>query len=214
MFVRTALRSLTVASLLVVAGCSASGKETAPEAAPPAAATPAPVKQPTQEEMMAAWKQYATPTDAHKTLRQLVGNFKYTMTMWQHPGAQPEKTTGTSKNKMMFDRFLVQEVKGKVMGKPFEGMGVLGFDTLKNQIVSSWIDNMGTGMMTSTGSLDTATKTVSEQGTFTCPMTADHVRKFRGAMTITDKNRYTYEMFHTGPDGAEFKSMSIEYTRK
>ncbi len=33
------------------------------------------------------------------------------------------------------------------MGMPFEGMGIDGYDNLAKQYVSTWVDNMGTGIM-------------------------------------------------------------------
>ena len=48
---------------------------------------------------------------------------------------------------------------GKMKDMQFKGMGVEGYDNVKKKFVSSWIDNMGTGIQFSEGTYDPATKT-------------------------------------------------------
>ena len=51
----------------------------------------------------------------------------------------------------MGGRYLEQRFKGDIMGMPFEGIGYTGYDNVKKQYWGTWMDNMSTGMMTSTG---------------------------------------------------------------
>jgi len=51
-----------------------------------------------------------------------------------------------------------------MMGMPFEGIGINGYDNLKKKFVSTWIDNMGTMIVMSTGTFDPATKTFTYMG--------------------------------------------------
>ena len=48
---------------------------------------------------------------------------------------------------------------GKMKDMQFKGMGIEGYDNAKKKFVSSWIDNMGTGIQFSEGTYDPATKT-------------------------------------------------------
>lgn len=164
-------------------------------------------------ESMAKWQEYAMPGDAHKALEPFVGNWDYVVSWWMTPDSEPEKSTGKSEVKwIMGGRFLKQTAKGSSMGQEFQGMGVMGYDNASKQYKGVWIDNMGTGIMTSTGSYDPAKKTFEEKGTYTDPM--DGEKSYRGVTTIVDADKYTYEMYVSGADGKEMRVMEIVYTRQ
>ncbi|HWP91425.1 MAG TPA: DUF1579 domain-containing protein [Thermodesulfobacteriota bacterium] len=163
--------------------------------------------------MMEKWKEYATPNENHKVLGALVGDWDYTVKWWMTPDGEPEVSTGTSEVEwIMGGRFIQYEVEGTSMGQPFEGLGITGYDNEKKQYRSVWIDNMGTGIMTASGSYDPNTKTITDQGTFSCP--AEGEKAFRAVTKIVDNNNFTYEWYMNGPDGKEFRAMEIVYTRK
>lgn len=160
------------------------------------------------------WMKYSTPSDGHKALNDLAGTFKYTAKFWMAPDTKEETTTGTSTNKWTLGgRFLQQDVKGKAMGQPFSGMSLVGYDSLREQYQSIWVDTMSTHMMTGTGTFDTATRTLTETGEFACAMTKDKNRWYRTEMKINDHKSHTYAMFNKDTAGKEFKTMEITYTR-
>ncbi|MGH7889196.1 MAG: DUF1579 domain-containing protein [Thermodesulfobacteriota bacterium] len=163
--------------------------------------------------MMEKWKQFATPNENHQVLGALVGDWGYTIKWWMSPDGEPEISKGTSEIEwIMGGRYIQHEVEGTSMGQPFEGMGVVGYDNEKKQYQSTWIDNMGTGIMTASGSYDAKTKTLSDQGTFSCP--AEGQKSFRAVTKIIDQDNFTYEWYMPGPDGKEFRAMEIVYARK
>ena len=100
------------------------------------------------------------------------------------------------------------------MGQPFEGIAVTGYDNLREEYESIWIDNMGTGIMKSTGSYDAKKKTIHLSGNFSCPMTQEKNRWNRSEWKRNNKNKYTYTSYQKGPDGKEFKAMQITYRRE
>jgi hypothetical protein len=168
-----------------------------------------------QDAMMAKWKEYATPNENHKLLNSFVGKWNYTIQWWMSPDAKPEESKGTSEVKwIMGGRFLKQSAEGKGMSKdqPFKGMGILGYDNAEKHYKSVWIDNMGTGMMIGSGSYDPSTKTFVDKGTFSCPTQSE--KTYRTVTTVINKDKYTYEMYTTGPDGKEFRNMEIVFNRK
>ena len=85
------------------------------------------------------------------------------------PNAKPQESKGTATRKSaMGGRYAVMDVTGKMQmpgedGKmkdmQFKGMAIEGYDNVKKKFVSSWIDNMGTGIQFSEGTYDPATKT-------------------------------------------------------
>ncbi len=167
-----------------------------------------------QEAMMAQMVKMGTPGENHKALEPLVGNWNHMVRYWMDPNAKPEESKGTSTNRWILGgRFLQAEAKGNMNGQPFEGMGITGYDNLKGEYQSMWIDNMVTGFMLATAQYDATLKTFNETGSFSCPMTNEKARPFRAKWKIMDNNNYTYEMYQAGPDGKEFKAMEITYVR-
>ena len=164
---------------------------------------------------MAEAKIKGAPSEHHKVLDSLAGDWNHTVTWKMGPDAAPQQSQGTNTNQwIMGGRFLQSESQGQMMGEPFHGMGILGYDNVKEEYTSVWIDDMSTGMMSSTGQYDEASKTISEKGTFSCPMTGEKNMEYRAEWKITDPNQYSYSMYQKGPDGREFKGLEVVYTRK
>jgi hypothetical protein len=166
-----------------------------------------------QDSVMKLWMNYMTPSDVHKMLAKDDGQWNEEITLWTTPGAPPTKSTATLINKMILGgRYQESKHTGNVMGMPFEGYGLVGYDNAKKVFVSSWIDNMGTGIMVLEGKWDDKTKTIHFTGKSTDPMTGKDV-PVREVFTWIDNNTQKMEMFMT-QDSKEFKSMEIKLTRK
>lgn len=163
--------------------------------------------------MMEAMMKAAMPGPAHKALESMVGTWNTKITMWPMPGTDPMTTEGVSEMKwVMGGRYVEQRFTGSFMGAPFEGVGYTGYDNIKKRYFSTWIDNMSTSMMMSTGNAG-ADGTMTMTGTMTDPMTgkdAETKEKFR----VVDANNAVFEMWTPAPDGKMFKMMEIAYTRK
>lgn len=157
---------------------------------------------------------YGSPGEPHKILESLAGQWTYTTKWWMSADAAPEESQGTSENTMILGgRFLKQDVQGLSMGQPFEGIGIVGYDNIKGEYSSIWIDSMMTGIMSAAGQYDAATKTLTETGSLSCPVTGEKHKPFRGELKIIDNDHYAYSMYSMGPDGQEFKGFEITYTR-
>jgi hypothetical protein len=163
--------------------------------------------------MMEAMMKAGIPGEAQKRLDGMVGTWDTKITMWMVPGADPMVSTGTATNQWtMGGRYLEERFKGDFAGMPFEGLGYTGYDNVKKQYWGSWIDNMSTGMMTSTGTSSDG-KSWDFTATMADPMTGkDSVIKQK--VTVADADHHTMEMWGAGPDGKMYKSMEIAYTRK
>jgi len=160
------------------------------------------------------WMKYTKPGDGHKVLSDLTGRWNFTMKWWNAPNTKAEESKGTSTGKMILGgRFLQHDVTSKAMGQPFNGMGITGFDSFRNEYQSTWMDTMSTHMMTSSGSYDPNGKTIKETGNMTDVMSGMKDRWFRSELTLTDKTAYTYAMYAKDQAGAEFKMMEIEYKK-
>jgi hypothetical protein len=162
------------------------------------------------------WGAYMTPSDVHKMMASWDGKWNATVTMWQSPGATPEISQGTATNSMiMGGRYQQAMFAGNMMGQPFEGRSLLAYDNAKKIFTSTWIDNMGTGIMVIEGPWDESTKSMTLKGMMVDPAagTGKEVAVKEIFKIVDDKNQLM-EMYGNGPDGKEFKMMEIKYSRK
>ena len=187
-------------------------------AAQPASAT----GQPNPEEMMKQMMEMSKLNENHKLLADMNGSWDYTIKFWMNPdpNAPPQESKGTATRKsVMGGRYVVMDVSGKMQmpgenGKmkdmQFKGMGVEGYDNVKQKFVASWIDNMGTGIQFSDGTYDPATKTLTY--TSEIEMMPGMKTPVRETLKITDKDHMMLEWYETR-GGQEKKTMEIAYTR-
>ena len=110
------------------------------------------------------------------------------------PGKPPTESTGSAEMKMVLDgRFLQQEFTGEMMGQPYSGMGISGYDNLRKRYVSTWIDTMGTGVFVMEGTASADGKTITLKG--------QHAELGGGQMShravwkIVDSNTQTFDMY-------------------
>ena len=93
----------------------------------------------------------------------------------------------------------------------FKGQGTEGYDNVKKKFVGTWMDNMSTGIMTSEGDYDPATKTFTYTGEM--EMVPGMKQKIREVVKLTDKDHMDFEWYEDR-GGKEIKTMEINYTRK
>ena len=200
---RSILTFTGILTLTLVAGAGiARGDEKAAPAAP------------NQDEMMKAWTAQATPGPVHKALEGTVGSWNVKTKMWMAPGAPPAESTGTSENAMILGgRFLEQRYSGTMMGQPFNGIGVTGYDNYKKRVVATWIDSASTSIMEMEGSADETGKVITCTGTMN-DVVGKKPMKVKSRVTIVDADHHKYESWHTGPGGKWSQDLEITYTRK
>ncbi len=168
-----------------------------------------------EQAMMAKWVEYSTPGEAHERLAKHAGEWDYTMTWWMGPDAPPQESTGTLSASMTMDgRYLIENWEGTAMGQPFKGHGITGYDNFNQEYISTWIDNMGTGILVSRGTFDPEQNALITTGTFDDIMTGEKDKTMRGVSKMLDDNTLHFEMYMPGPDGQEFKTMEVHAVRK
>jgi uncharacterized protein DUF1579 len=162
---------------------------------------------------MQAWMDYMTPGDVHKMLAKADGEWLSEATMWMDPAAPPTKSTATVVNKMILGgRYQYSTFSGNMMGMPFEGISILGYDNAKKIYLNTWIDNMGTGIMMMEGTWDEASKTINFKGKMVDPTTGKD-EDVREIFKLVDDKTHTMEMYGT-KDGKEMKWMEAKLTKK
>lgn len=182
-----------------------------------AAATPDSISsaiKPDSATMMKNWQNNMTPGDMHKLMASWNGTWAGEVTMWEKPETSPIKSSSTAINKMVLGgRYQQSTFKGTYNKKPFEGMSTLAYDNARKTFISTWIDNFGTGILVTEGPWDAASKSITLRGRMVDPGTLKEV-DVKEIFKPIDNNYQVMEMYTTTPDGKEFKTMEIKYTRK
>ncbi len=168
---------------------------------------------PSDDPLMMKMKEFGTPGPAHKVLDALVGKWSIKFKFTPAPGAPPMESVGTSEAKWIMDgRYVEETTEGTFGGEPLHGRGLTGYDNMKKRYVSTWIDNMGTGIMLSEGVHDAASKIFSWTGDSPDVLAGKYV-KARMVSKMVDADHFIWQMFTPGPDGKEFMSGEGQYTR-
>ena len=158
--------------------------------------------------MMEEWQKYMMPGEPHQELSYYVGDWTFVNHM--DMAGQTTTSEGSAHVEMMMGgRYLHAMHRSEMMGMPFEGAGITGYDNFTQEYFNVWFDSMGTGVMVSRGKKD-ADGNLTVRGTMPDPMQGEV--SYRMVSTITGKDTYTYEMFASSPDG-ETRVMEILYTR-
>ena len=167
-----------------------------------------------QKAMMEKMMKAATPGPQHAMLAKLAGDWTCSIKYQMDPAQPAQEAQSTSTVTTLMDGRYIQETSsGQMMGAPFNGMGLYGYDNVSGKFVSSWIDNMGTGIMSAVGNADAAGKVINWTGSMNDPVTGKATKE-RMVMTLTDDDHHTFEMFAIPPGGKkEMKMMTINYVR-
>jgi hypothetical protein len=188
-----------------------SERETTSTARPLPAATPA-RSSADPSEMTKRVEAAGQPGPAHQALNALAGNWKAEVKCWHDPAGSPEITHGIAKANWKFGgRFLEEDFNGMMMGKPFTGATLLGYDNTKQTFNSVWVSDSQTSMFTSEGKGDSANKVITLEGKASCAATGRKDVPMKTVLRVLSLDKHTLEMFDGSQGNA--KMMEITYTR-
>jgi hypothetical protein len=175
-------------------------------------------KMPSQEDMqkmMAEYAKYANPGPEHELLSHMAGEWTTTGKMWMGPGAPSmDLQPGTQTGEMLLGgRYLRQLHHGTMMGQPYEGISMMGYDKFKKQYVLTYSDNMGTAILTAAGTASDDKKTITLMGKMDEPTTGEKDKDVKYVYRFPDDKTIVFEMWDMLP-GSPFKAMEMTYTKK
>ena len=181
----------------------------------PAAAAPADAQAKMKAEMDAYMK-LAQPGEHHKLLGHLAGKWQVAGRTWMDPSQPPvEMTFAVEASWILGGRYLQQVHTSTFMGQPFEGRSLDGYDNVTHEYFSTWVDNMGTGVMVFRGKCDDPCTALTETAEGPDPMTGK-VMKSTTVTTFVDADTYRFEMYEAraGKDGQGTKVMEVTAKRQ
>jgi hypothetical protein len=169
---------------------------------------------PEQQKEMEAYMKAGTPGPQHQALAAMAGTYDVKVKSWHAPDAPPAEDTGTAKRSMTLGgRVLAEDFNASMMGQPFTGHGMTGYDNVTGKYWSTWNDSMSTGIMLSEGTCDAQAKSCTFTGSWNDPIKKTPI-KARMTSKWTSPTTEVFEMYAPGPDGKETKMMEITYTKK
>jgi hypothetical protein len=126
------------------------------------------------------------PQKEHEWLKQLVGEWNYEAEFTPMPGQPGMNTSGTEVTRPIGGFWTLTEIKGDMMGMPFQGIMTIGYSPEKQKYIGTWIDNMTSKLLTYEGAVDESGKilTLNTQGP--CPMQGGQIVDMQ--QTIEFKN--------------------------
>jgi hypothetical protein len=164
--------------------------------------------------MAKAWENFMTPGPMHAWMAKTNGTWEAEVSQWMDPSAPPTKAKATNvQTSMLNGLYVTGKFSSTMMGMPFQGQSTMGYDNAKKDFVSTWVDNMGSGIVVMRGAYDEATKTLNLKGKQTDPKTGKDT-DIREEMKMVDDNTYTMTMYGPGMDGKEMKFMEGTFKRK
>jgi hypothetical protein len=153
------------------------------------------------------------PTPHHTALKAAEGTWDAVVKMHLGPGKPPAESKGVEVNTVGLGGFwLVSEFKGEMMGAPFEGRGLFGYDPAKRKHVGTWVDSMSTWQAVTTGACKDGCREVTS--TFQGPGMDGKPTTYREVSRQVDADHRTMAMQLKGPDGTWVPMMEIAYTRR
>lgn len=165
-----------------------------------------------RDEMMQKMAAAGTPGPAHKALEPLVGNWKAEVKCWMDPDGPPNVSHGTAKTKWVLNgHFLQEEFNGEMMGKPFTGISLMGYDNTKQKFNTIWMSDMQTSIFVSEGKGESGNKVITLEGKSTCPTADKKDVLVKSVFRLLSPDKHVFEMFD---EDKGLKTMEITYTRQ
>ena len=165
-----------------------------------------------KEEMMKKAEAAGKPGPGHQALEHYVGDWKAEVKCWMEPGSPPNVSQATAKvSWVMNGRFLEEDFRGEMMGKPFRGRTVTGFDNVSQTYRSVWISDMQTSMFVTEGKGENGNKVLTLKGMASCGATGRTDTPMKLVLRVLGPDKHTFEMFDESQNA---KTMEITYTRQ
>lgn len=166
------------------------------------------------EEAMKRWTDAAAPGEKHKLLARRVGQWRVTTKAWMAPGAEPMVSESDAViEAILGGRFIEERVVGQMMGAPYEGRYLFGYDNTRKQFVSVSLNNMGTGLTPAIGGLSADEKTMTLFAQMDEPMTGEVGKPVRFTIRFVDDDTHVFEA-HEVTYGEPVRVVEATYRRK
>jgi hypothetical protein len=151
----------------------------------------------------------SAPAPEHQRLMKLAGNYTTATKMSGIAGS--ESTGEATFTALLGGRFLLQEEKGTILGRPFEARKTYGFNTAAKKYEGTWTYTGSTAMMMLAGTSADSGKTIKFSASYEGP--AGKTSAFEIVVAELGPDKFSIALTSKAEDG---KATMLEtvYTRK
>jgi hypothetical protein len=161
----------------------------------------------------AGWVALAKPGEAHELLDMFVGTWDVTVSSSSGPLSPADTSHGTSRSSWILgSRFVEERFEGAVSGSPYQGLGLIGYDSGARQYTTVWLDSLSTALAVSRGRYDSARNSFELQGEVYDPLLGRE-KSTKTRIDIESRDLYHVSMLESLPDGREYAALRISYRR-
>ena len=116
---------------------------------------------------------------------------------------------------MLGKYWLIYEFEGSMAGKPFSGVGNLGYDAKRRKYVGTWVESTSPDLGMHEGTWDEDTQSLTMYAVARDPA-VEPEKKHKMISTYQDEDHRRFEMYELVDDEKDMwrKMMQIDYTRK
>ena len=165
-----------------------------------------------QQKAMEAYMKAAAVAENHRFLAKYAGDWDVDVTYWTAPGAPPTKSAAAFKGaSRLGGRYVMMDFSGFMMGQPFEGIWLVGFDNLEQKYNTLWIDNTSTSFFITKGTREG--NVISESGSWPDPVSG-RTMQVKARTTWVSNDEFRYEPSMVLADGSEHKGMEFSSKRR
>ena len=199
---RSLLWSIVSIVLVFSAGCSLRGSPSAEDGVSARSLTPM------------EWATLSRPGPSHKLLEMFAGEWDSEISFRSGPNDERQVSSGASNiHWVLGNRFLQEDFEGEAAGEKFQGMGLMGYDNGARQFKMVWIDSLNTALAVSAGRYNPE-RNVFEMTSDVYDPLLGAVKTVKSVLHVKSPDKYEFSMVDTAPDGREFTSLEMVYTRK
>lgn len=164
---------------------------------------------PEMQAMMEAYMEAGTPGEQHAELAESAGEYKATVKSYLG-GPEPMVSEAISTREMILGgRVLHETFRGDMMGQPFVGHSMVGYDNVRQMYWSTWVDSMSTTIMTSWGTWDDEKQALVMEGSYSDPLSGGP-KPVKTILRYPEPGVETLEMWEAhGEDDEMVKTMEM-----
>ncbi|MFK7884734.1 MAG: DUF1579 family protein [Phycisphaerales bacterium] len=164
------------------------------------------------EEEMEAYMATIMPGEHHAAMRRSVGSWTAKTSFVMTPDTPPVEGVGTMEAEWVLGGRYIQGHfhMDDMMGMPFDGISYAGYDNIRQEYVTAWMDTFGTGILRMTGHVHENGQHVMV-GKTAMP---EGEREMKIVTVWQDDDNFVDRFYDQMPDGSWNQSGTITYTRR
>jgi len=154
------------------------------------------------------------PGPPHQELSALAGTWTTRTRVWESPDAKPLEFPGSAEYRMILGgRFLQLESRSLVNGAESRGLGIYGYDAIKEKYSFYFIHDGDTQALVGLGDRDSTSGAITFAVAMDMPVSGERAKPIRAVLRRVSAGRHVFEMFQKYLDDREWKVLEIAYDR-